>query len=439
MSYDELGHDLDLTDEQRSRLETPAVERVNRFEQTHPRIDKELYGHFDDDERPLEEYRHTLMEALMSGVYWRIWRASDKMFMMVITVGFAAMLAGGLTFGHSWLAERETGNIPILSDVLSQIFGLPIFITAIYSSGIVGGAFFFRWKMDYDSIMTVCYIIEGHKRVIFVNYPSVMLLGRADQLTSGEFVMVLPDCCDDPNDCPHDTKKIFERDMEVALPAATSVGLNTAARKFELADRAQRTGEQFSPLPVKGNATLQKYMPYGIMHLVALGAAVVLFSLEDPTPVGSGALDLTPTPIAAQVEVTPTFAALVIPTPASSGGVVGPASPEAGQPQPSPGPDGLPPSPESSVPVAPTSTPAPVEVPDFMIQPTNPPEPTRAPPTATPVPLPPVSLPTATPIVATPDPRVGVEDATPEPEIELTATPEPEPEIEPTATPEATQ
>ena len=402
MSYEELGHKLELSEEQTERLNTPVWQRV-RVTETHPKHDKDLYGNLDSDRRPLEEYRHSFSETFASKIYWRIWKQSDKLFMMVAVVGLAAAVAGGLIFGHSWLSERETGNIPVLSQVLEQLFGLPVVVTICYSSLMVIGAFAFRWKMDYDSIMTVCYIIEGHKRVIEVHYPSVMLLGRADQLTSGEFVMVLPPCCDDANECLHEINMIFERDMEKALPAASSIGLDVAARKFELAVRAQQTGEQFSPLPVRTNAILQKYMPYGIMHLVAIGAAVVLFSLEDPTPNdGSGGPAQPPVVAGQSAPPTPTPRPLLIGPEATETTDAEPvAEPTSiavvpnGEPTPSLG--------EGEV--LPSPTPL---VSEFMVQPTTPPMSPTPTPTPTPVALSPVALPTEAP-------PTGVAETTPEP------------------------
>ena len=209
-----------------------------------------------------------------------------------------------------WLVgQLDFSGVPFVGSMLNVITSLPVTLSmglALVTSAV---GLWWGWRTAFNEVMVQIYILDGEKRVIKCHYPNSHMVGRGDQLESGEFVLALPSCCPpkrsrrksstktvtsvdgtpslvsvhekmEERECPHPYRKLYERDLELALPSASSVGIINASTKYVYAKRAQMAGRQCPPVQVDDKNEVMKSLPYGIVSLVLGGGAFLLLTMD---------------------------------------------------------------------------------------------------------------------------------------------------------------
>ena len=243
----------------------------------HPRSDNELYGHLDEDEREIVEYRFELNECFFNGIVWRMFRdhgRTGEIMMKIILLGGA----GAIILGIYFLLQQtisQSDNDTIVGVIMKTLFAMPPVLVAVIALFLPAFGYFWGIHAVYQDFFSIIYVLDGHKRVIRCHYPTHLLTGRADRLTTGEFVMTLPRCCEDNRcDCP--PRLLYERDLEHGLKSAASVGVTNASAKFEFIERASMIARNAATVPIDRKELATRLLPYA---LIIAGFAIGAFLL----------------------------------------------------------------------------------------------------------------------------------------------------------------
>lgn len=286
-STDENLYIADIRAKHGKTLQTPPLIRASRFHKgklRHPRSDIEIYGTLDDDDRDLGEYRFDLSECFFNGAVWRMFRENGRtaeiILKIILLAGAGAIIAGVYFLLQGAASQSEDQSI--VGIIMRSLFALPPILIAFLTLMLPVFGYYWGIRAVYSDFFAIIYILDGHRRVIQCQYPTHLLAGRADRLTTGEFVMALPRCCEDANcDCP--PRLLYERDLEHGLKSAASVGVTNASAKFEFIERAAMIARNAATVPVDRKELITQLLPYG---LIIAGFGVGAFLLFNS---GSGA------------------------------------------------------------------------------------------------------------------------------------------------------